>query len=178
MAARRLTTINLLPKTEFETSFWGKFLKWSIGTGRYIVILTELVVIAAFLSRFKLDRDFADLADRIGGKKAILTAMGQTEKRFLSVQDRINTAGKILDSQLNAGTIMDKVINNVPEGINILSLQITPGEAIVSGKTNSEPNLEIFLGRINKDNFWKSTNVTNLNTDQTGDIRFTLKLNF
>ena len=61
MTARHPVPINLLPKTEFELSFWGRFIKWALSTGRYIIILTELVVIIAFMSRFKLDRDASDV---------------------------------------------------------------------------------------------------------------------
>ena len=67
-------SINLLPKSDFEASFWGKFLKWGVSSGRYLVILTELVVIVAFLSRFKLDWDYAAVRDRINGKRAVLAA--------------------------------------------------------------------------------------------------------
>jgi hypothetical protein len=60
--------INLLPKEEFEKKPLGKFLVWALSIGRYIVIFTELIVILAFLSRFKLDRDLADLNQSVREK--------------------------------------------------------------------------------------------------------------
>jgi len=64
--------IELLPREEWEETSFGKFLKWLLTVGRYIVIFTELVVILAFLSRFKLDRDLTDLYKQIENKQAII----------------------------------------------------------------------------------------------------------
>jgi len=72
MPAHVKKPINLLPPSEFEQSFWGKFLKWAVTAGRYVTILTELVVILAFLFRFKLDTEVADLGTRIEGQKNFL----------------------------------------------------------------------------------------------------------
>ena len=76
----RVVGINLLPQSEFGQTFWGRFLKWAVSTGRYFLIFVELVVIIAFMSRFKLDKDLADLADNIAGKKAVLEAAYATEQ--------------------------------------------------------------------------------------------------
>ena len=57
--------INLLPREEFEQKTVGRFLIWALTVGRWIVIVTELIVITAFLSRFKLDRDLANLYEKI-----------------------------------------------------------------------------------------------------------------
>ena len=66
----------------------GKISGMGTDYGRHIVLLTELVVIAAFLSRFKLDRDYADLGDKITGKKKrSLTAMANTESNFRLTQE-------------------------------------------------------------------------------------------
>jgi hypothetical protein len=64
--------INLLPREEFEKKPIGKFLTWALSIGRYIIIFTELIVILAFLSRFKLDRDLSDLNQSIREKQAVI----------------------------------------------------------------------------------------------------------
>ena len=60
-------SINLMPGR--ETSFGEKFLNWSLTFGRYIIIGTEIIVLVAFFSRFKLDRDFIDLHDQVKEKQ-------------------------------------------------------------------------------------------------------------
>jgi hypothetical protein len=55
VAARKKKTINFLPEDELEKSPIGRFLKWALKAGRYIIVLTELIVVVVFISRFRLD---------------------------------------------------------------------------------------------------------------------------
>ncbi len=161
--------VNLLPKTAWEVSFWGRFFKWAVTTGRYIVILTELVVIAAFLSRFKLDRDYADLGDRINGKKAVLTSMAETEKRFRLAQGRLVEAGQIIDNQLGAAAIIDKVTAKIPPGVTLTNLVVSKKEISMRGIAESDTGMGVFLSRLGR------VNITSLAGGQAG-ITFSLKL--
>lgn len=161
--------VNLLPKTAWEVSFWGRFFKWAVTTGRYIVILTELVVIAAFLSRFKLDKDYADLGDRINGKKTVLTSMAETEKRFRLAQGRLVEAERILENQLKATETLDKVTAKVPVGTILESLTISKKEILVEATAESNTGMGVFLSRLGR------ASITSLAGGQAG-IKFSLKL--
>jgi len=55
MAAKKEKPINLLPKDSFAETTLGRVITWFLGTFRIMVIAVELVVVAAFLSRFWLD---------------------------------------------------------------------------------------------------------------------------
>jgi len=88
-------SINLLPQEEFEASTIGRVLKWATGTFRIIVIITEMVVMAAFLSRFWLDAQNSDLTDSIKIRSAQISAQGDLEKRFREIQTpRLNTQAR------------------------------------------------------------------------------------
>ena len=58
--------VNLLEKDDFSESPIGRIVTWAITYGRYIMILTEIVVLLAFISRFSLDRKLTDLNEAIG----------------------------------------------------------------------------------------------------------------
>ena len=60
--------INLLSKKDLEEKALGRFLKWSLSFGRYIIVGTEIIVLIAFFSRFKLDRQLTDLHEAINQK--------------------------------------------------------------------------------------------------------------
>ena len=66
------TTIEFIPQEDWEKTSFGKFLKWLLNVGRWIVIVTELIVIIAFVSRFKLDRDLTNLNEKVKQKQAII----------------------------------------------------------------------------------------------------------
>src|SRR3990172_11267317 len=119
MAARG-KPVNLLPPSEFESSFWGKFLKWAVSGGRYIIIVTELIVILAFLSRFKLDKEISELNEEIQGKVSVLEAELPIEKEFRGQQRKLSAADEILNSRYQAGSTLDKLAERVSERLSCL----------------------------------------------------------
>ncbi len=171
MTARHTAPINLLPKTEFELSFWGRFIKWALSSGRYIIILTELVVIIAFMSRFKLDRDASDVGDAILGKQSLLEASSNTEKTLRLVQNKLEWANQKLNGAPKINIILDKLFN-----ANVVSLSIKNTDITLIAKTVSETELGNLVGRLNEDKTFKSVELSDISTDVDGTIKFTLKL--
>jgi hypothetical protein len=171
MTARHPVPINLLPKTEFELSFWGRFIKWALSTGRYIIILTELVVIIAFMSRFKLDRDASDVGDAILGKQALLEASSNTEKTLRGVQSKLDWANQKIGGAPKINLILDKTFN-----ANVISLTIKGADVTVVAKTVSETELGNLINRLGEDKTFKTVELADMGTDVDGTIKFTLRL--
>lgn len=171
MTARHTAPINLLPKTEFEMSFWGRFIKWALTTGRYIIILTELVVIIAFMSRFKLDRDASDIGDAILGKQALLEASSNTEKTLRLVQSKLDWANQKINSAPKINLILDKTFS-----ADVVSLGIKGGDITVVAKTVSESKLGNLINTLSEDKTFKTVELVDIGTDVDGTIKFTLKL--
>lgn len=88
-SAQNNISVNLLTQDEFSSSQTGKILLWALSVGRYIVVITELIVIMSFLSRFKLDRDLTDLNEAIEKQKAIIQSYGTLETQFRQTQDQL-----------------------------------------------------------------------------------------
>lgn len=168
--------MNLLPKTVWEASFWGRFFKWAMTGGRYIVLLTELVVIAAFLSRFKLDRDYADLKDRIDNKRMLLMSLTETERRFRETQDRLSVAGKIIENQLVAAPRIEEVMSKVPKEVFLTDLTVSGKEMVLTGETDRTDGFGVFLSRLMRSRDWKSVSVTKLIADEGTGIKFIISL--
>ena len=53
--------LNLLHTQGLPEKLPVKFLKWLVNYGRYIVVLVEIIVLVAFVARFKLDADLAEI---------------------------------------------------------------------------------------------------------------------
>ncbi len=144
MAAQK-NGINLLPESRFEKSAWGQFLKWALTIGRWIVIFTELVVIVAFLSRFKLDRDLTDLYDRIEQKQAIIESVSAFEEEFRLLQKKIKVIKGLEESQLGSEPLIFHLASTLPEDVYLNNLSIKEGELTLEAYTLSEKGLRIFL---------------------------------
>ena len=71
-----------MPDSYNPNSFNARFIKWLTTIGRWVMTLTELIVISAFISRFWLDRKNSDLSDLIRQKQAILESTQYFESEF------------------------------------------------------------------------------------------------
>lgn len=141
--------INLLPHEDFEKKPLGKFLIWALSVGRWIVIVTELIVILAFLSRFKLDRDLADLYESIRTKQAIIASSSVFEKDFRLFQTRLQTADKLVKNQLQATKVISAMAAVTPVDVALASFTLEGSEIKLTGLALSEAGLKSFINGLN-----------------------------
>jgi hypothetical protein len=168
--------INLLPPSEFELSFWGRFLKWAVTTGRYVIIVTELIVIVAFLSRFKLDSELASLTDEIRGEKNVLDAQTTTEIKFLGVQAKLMHAEEIMNESLLAGEETDAIVKNIPEDVKLTNLSVNKPFDSLNVEAAESSGIGIMLGQMSRSGLWKSVEVTGLVDDSYKGISLSVNL--
>jgi len=168
--------INLLPPSEFENSFWGRFLKWAITAGRKVIILTELVVILAFLSRFKLDEDIRRLNDEISGKRNLLESTKVFEDKFRELKDKISAAKDIEKRQSEAAMTLGKVASYVPPEVRLESLQINKSVANMAGVSINEKSLKEMILRMDKDQNWRSIELASINAQEGKGVKFVLNI--
>jgi Tfp pilus assembly protein PilN len=116
--------INLLSKGDFSSTPLGQALRWVLGAGRWIITITQLIVISAFLSRFYLDRQISDLNDIITQKQAIARSFTVFEQQFLQTQSRLQLAGQILSAQLPYDRILEQINTNLPSDTQIRNVKI------------------------------------------------------
>lgn len=172
----RVKEINLLQPTEFEESFGGKFLKWAVTTGRYIIILTEIVVIIAFFSRFKLDRDVSLLSDEIQGEVNVLDANSVLEANFRSTQVRVVAVGKLLSEQMQTTSLLESLTADSGGRVKVSSIGMVKDAITLTGQSTDEVNLGGFLTNLARNPRWKSVEVTEIAGDKDSGVKFTLSI--
>ncbi len=160
MAAQK--QINLLPQDPFEQSFVGKFLKWALSVGRYIVIGTELVVIGSFLTRFSLDRQMTDLNEAIAQKQAILASYGNLENEVRSVQNRLNLVAEISKNQISSQKILAQISSFTPVDVTYKSITFAADTIKLSGMAFSEAGLQTLMGKLKSDKNFSKVEVKHL----------------
>ncbi|HUV46990.1 MAG TPA: PilN domain-containing protein [Candidatus Bathyarchaeia archaeon] len=163
MAAQK-KTINLLPKDTFEKGFLGKFLKWGLTFGRHIIVFTELIVIIVFISRFKLDRDLAELNQEISRKQTIIVASTEleTEARFL--QKRLAVIKSIYLNSLNATLIIDELTRIIPIDVYFSKLEIGRNSISLTGISLSNAGLATFLGGLKDSELFENLDLNSVSS--------------
>ncbi|MCL4397859.1 PilN domain-containing protein [Patescibacteria group bacterium] len=169
--------LNLLSGDELENTSGGKFIKWALTWGRRIVVLTELIVIGAFLSRFWLDTVVADLNDKIDRQKAVVLALADFEKEFRTVSDKVDKAGQ-LEKATSTLTVYDQTKKLIPNGVTLVQLSINPQMIAFAGSADENLLETMVTGFQNSPNF-SNINVERIaKKDVYGVVDFSLKADY
>jgi len=176
MAARR-TNIEFLPREDWEKGTFGKILKWVLNVGRHIVIFTELIVILAFLSRFKLDRDLTDLGEKIKQQQAIITSWSGFEKEFRFLNQRLQTIEDLRKSQLEAGEILDELASLTPVDVYLSDFNVDNEQISLTATALSEKGLGTLLKNLKGSSKFENVSLSqiNVNLEKEMGIEFQLK---
>lgn len=150
--------VNLLPSDDLEGRPGGIFLKWALTWGKRIVVTTELIVILAFLSRFWLDTEVANLSEKIEQKIAIVKSEAEFEKSFRALSKRVERSAAIeaLPTPLE---IYTKIQPLLPPALP-LSKIVMDNESVSLFASSDEST----LGRL-VNLFKNSPNFTNVSVD-------------
>lgn len=150
--------VNLLPNDEFESSTAGKFVRWAVDVGRWIVVLTEFVVICAFLSRFYFDTELANLFDEIKQKQAIVESASSFGDNFRQVQNKTKLIKNLLAQQSPPSPLVSQIASLMPLSISLNEMSFSENLLKLSGNAFSENDLRVFLSGLT--NYPKLTEVT------------------
>lgn len=148
MSAQSSPRVNLLPSDRFEFSKTGKFLDWALTTGRYLVVMTELVVTMAFLSRFWFDKVLTDLREQRLQREVVVDSFKEFEQMFLSTQSRFNFVRKTIDSSLKSDEELIAINGLSPKGVDYTQIQIAPEKTSLSGFAASASDFSSLLSNL------------------------------
>lgn len=172
--------INLLPSEDLDKTPAGRFLKWALTIGRYIVIFTELVVLVAFGSRFWLDRTLGDLRESIKQKQAIVESAKELEIEARSIQTRLLKISELINSSLRADEMLVLLGKITPTDIIYDNLTIDIDRMTISASTFSEASLALFVINLRNSDIFTAINLDMVekNKRQQGEIVFILSAKY
>lgn len=172
-------SINLLPQEEFDISIIGRTLKWAMGTFRIIVIVTEMIVMGAFLSRFWLDAQNSDLSSAIKIKSAQIVAQAAVEKEFRSVQSKLNIVQQI-SAAAKPSQKIDAITSKLPTGVNLISVSVSGSSAQIKGSSATELGIAQFIANLNTDPSFKKVDLNQVNSSENNQtqIIFSVKISY
>ena len=179
MAARsKKAQINLLPKDEFEASNLGRILKWALSTFRIIVIVVEMVVMAAFLSRFWLDAKKTNLDEEIEQKQATILAQSTFEDDFRDIQERLKIFSQMKEKDDEVTASLSTVTSLLPSDIILSSYTLAKGEVTLKGTTPNEISISQLIANLEASELFSDVSLNGITTDpeNISILLFTLKL--
>lgn len=157
MTARKKEEINLLPQRGFESTTTGRVLAWILSSFRIIVIVTEIIVMIAFLSRFWLDAQNTDLTDELKSKQAILASSLRFEREFKETQNRLSIYSDLTSYKLSKASLANTISTLLPPDIFLTSVVFNAENVGISGISPNERSIQQLVVNLNSsDNFEKA----------------------
>ncbi len=158
--------INLLPQEEFSISILGRILNWAMGTFRIIVIITEMIVMAAFLSRFWLDAQNSDLNNSIKIKSAQIADQADLEKEFRNIQSKLSIVQQIY-AAVPPSQRIDAITSKLPTGVILTAISVMGNSAQIKGNSGTELGIAQFIANLKADTSLKSVDLGQISSSET-----------
>lgn len=165
-AQKHSTSINLLPREEFAASTLGRILTWLLSTFKIIVIFTESIVVAVFLSRFWLDAKANDLNDQLRKNQAVLGTTTDFEKDFKDIQTKLDTFSKVVSLKINFSETIKMISRKLPQDVYLTSIQIKDDSLQIKGNSVSEIAISQFLANLKDEQSFSNVILMGTSTDQ------------
>ncbi len=176
MSAPNKHKINLLPKEDFENSTLGKLLNWALSAGRVIVIITELVVIGAFLSRFWLDRKLTDLSEENTSRKIQVEAFASFEEEFKTTQSRLTAYKKLDETKKDTVTLLETTSSLLPAEVTLTSISRLKNQVTIKGISLSESGIAGFIKALTAQERFEKITLNDISLGPSQELIFSISL--
>lgn len=168
--------INLLPQKDFDQTPLGRFLRWSLTYGRYIIVCTEIVVLLAFIYRFSLDRQITDLNEEVDQKVAIIKANLPFERQFRNLQHRTQEIGTLLVDNDLSYKLIKHLESITPRGIIYKDFGFDQNKVTISATAVTDASLALFLHQLKNSQLLTDIDITSLSKRSTGVSEITFQV--
>lgn len=151
--------VNLLPKEDIEKHAIGKFLKWTLSYGRFIIIVVELIVFLVFFSRFIYDQKLADINERVEQKQAIVASAADFEEKIREIQTRIEQVKSLDEGRTVYLTILAKLKQIVPTDMVFTKLDFEEEKLTIEGQTSTNESFAKFIIALKSDELFSEISI-------------------
>jgi Tfp pilus assembly protein PilN len=170
--------INLLLPQGSAQKLPVKFLKWLVSYGRFIAIVVEIIVVATFVVRFKLDADLASLKDQINHQVPFIEDKAQDEARIRQFQFKLATIKKTHAAAPDWKSVLENISQQMPSSTKLTTINLdkSSGSTLlfkVSGRSSTSNDLSVLLAGLKQAKSFRNITLTNINFD-AGQIVFSI----
>lgn len=162
--------LDLLHPQSNPEKITSKLIRWLLTSGRYIFVFVEALVLVAFLSRFKLDADLAEKKDAIEQQIPYIQSLKADEITIRNLQLKLSTLNSLVNSQPDYSQILTSLAASTPQGVKILSLNLTSDVGTVKVQINaqSQTNNDLlrFISALKLNSHFSEVNLANIGLDQ------------
>lgn len=159
--------INLFPPK--EQTIVDKIIYFSFHYLRYILVITQLVIIGVFFYRFKIDQEIVDLKDSLKQKEEIITVSAPLIRDVRTIDTRVKTISGLATEQTNMEAMLTYVLSRFPADLSLIKMDVNQKGMKFEGSTLRPTVVQLFYNQLKKD---KQFGIVKLDSLRKGDTGF------
>lgn len=145
--------INLLEKKEKDLT--QKLIFFALHYLRYILVLTQIVVIGVFFYRFKIDQEIIDLKDALKQKEEIVLVSQPLLRQAEIIDISMNQIQDIVTNQSKSEQILQYFLKTFPKKIKTRRITIDNNSISFEASTTDPRIIKQYFDRLKKENVFK-----------------------
>jgi hypothetical protein len=165
--------INLLSRK--KESLTDKLIYFALSYLRYILIITQIIVIGVFFYKFKVDQEIVDYQDSVGQKKEIIEVTQPLFVEAKTTDFQIKEIRRIIGRQDNFLDILNYLSTIFPDKLYLSKLTITDNSMKLEGFGDSGLLIQSFYQRLKTDKKFANINLKSLKKIDVG-LSFEIEL--
>lgn len=169
---KKIADINLIIKDQFGTSYYEQLLSWTLTYGRYIVIITQIIVLSVFFLRFKLDRDQTDLKEAVTQKQAIVESISDLETEIRRVQGKLGNIAQITENQEVIPNILYFLQENIPSDTILSNLSLSLEKVSFNATSKDLREFSFLLNQLQQNKKFSEVTLEDIKRQSDGRIEF------
>jgi hypothetical protein len=168
--------INLLSKRLNKQSFLKKLNYFTYNYLRYILVITQLVVMSVLFFRFSIDQRIIDLKDEIYQQEEILKSVRPIIVESEIVDFKIKSLKQLISNQDKFKKQIEYILSIFPASAFLSKFSIADTSTVLQGNVLDPNHLQAFYNRLKKEKRYKEVNLGSIKRSEKG-FSFMLTLN-
>lgn len=153
--------INLLPPKEIPLK--DRIIYFSLNYLRYIIVISQLVVIIVFFYRFQVDQKIIDLKEEVSQKKEIIKTVRPLLEEAQTIDKKSKEIKNIYNDQKKFKEMLAYLLSFFPETISLNKMEVLNNNEIrLTGKTTNISHFQIFKNKLEKEKRFKKVQLSSL----------------
>lgn len=171
-AHKNKININLVIRDGFDKSFSGQMLSWILTYGRYIIIITQIIVLSVFFLRFKIDRDHTDLQDLVSQKQAIVESGADLETEIRRIQGKLSYIRQISDNQDSFLKVLRFFQDHTPSDVTFSAFDLSATRINFSATAGDLGSFSFLLRQLQQQKQFSDVSLEDIQRHADGRIEF------
>ena len=161
-------SINFLEPINQDSEMLAGAFSWVSTVGKNLLIVVEIVVLAAFFGRFLMDERSNDLTEKINGQVSVLEndSWKQSSVRYDNLQNLLFDVKNIETGQTLNSSLVSEILSNIPMTLNVQSFSFNGARVSIALTTPNFKALKDYEDSLKNNSYYSDVR---FNINKEGD---------